>query len=144
MKFAFSQIYPEVDTSFSLPGFVLKLFRANLDNLGLSIGKFRKKFGHDDFTLVLIISASRNRTELETKGPCILRKRPDIEFALHIPYKDFSDFSQEVSYVAQFVAKGINEVFARYEDDASGVEAAMQEAAATIERNPSMFENKWE
>ena len=139
MKFDFSQIYPEIDTDFDLSGMLLELLCERLDSLQKEINHYNKKFQGDDYSIVFIISATRNKVSLETKGPRFLRKSREVEFALHIPYKEIKDFDAKVSYVLNHIAQGIIFVLKKYESDPTGIEETIQDVIKTVRNSGEKY-----
>jgi hypothetical protein len=132
MNIFFRQIYQEVGASFSIPIPILKSFRHHLDVLNKEIPTFVKKFSSNTFDLVFIINATLLTDELKTYGPNIRKKANEVEFSIHIPYKDTTTESHDIEYFLSEVSKGITMVFNLYEVDPSGIKeaanAAMTEA----------------
>ena len=139
MKFSFGQIYPEVGARFSLPGTLLTLLRSRLDELQKEIKHFKNKFPEDDFSIVFIISATRKKDRVEAKGPTYLHKRREIEFAVHIPYKEMPEFDEKISYVLNQIAEGIISVLNKYKTDSSGIKEVIQDVVRIVQQNPDKY-----
>ncbi|WP_010504042.1 hypothetical protein [Paenibacillus elgii] len=143
MNIDFTQLYYEPGTRFdSITPMILDLLYERLDALKVSIPHFEEKLKDENYSLVFIISATKEKTTLEVRGPNILRKSKDVEFALHIPYKEVVNFTDQVAYVLDFIAEGIVWVFEKYAISSSGVAEAVESVARTVQENPEAFQYK--
>lgn len=110
MKFYFTQIYAEPGAAFHFSAEFLSLMVEELDALCLSFPKFEQRYS----TFVVIITATRRSEKLEVKGPIYLRKRPEIEFALWVPFRQIDSPIERCIYVAKYVGAGVMELCNRY------------------------------
>ncbi|CNC63846.1 Uncharacterised protein [Yersinia pseudotuberculosis] len=141
MNIQFSQIYAEVDTSYDITNTVLTPLRHYLVMLNKNIMHYNKLFNADDYSIVFIISATRNDKEL-VKGPTTLSKKKKVEFVIFIPYKELKTFAEQMSYVLDYIAEGIIFVFNKYKTDPSGVKEAVEEVKKMIMDDPDKYQ-KW-
>jgi hypothetical protein len=139
MKFDLGRIFPEVNTSFSLTSDLLYLLCDQLNALNKEIKHFNKIFDCPGYSIVLIISATRKNNSLDVKGPIVLRKRKEVEFVLHIPYKTFDNKLSETLYVVDNIYTGILFVLNKYKTDTSGVEESINNAICRIKSSPNQF-----
>ncbi len=142
MKFSFGQIYPEVNTDYDVTSKLLHLLCNKLNNLNKEIKHFNKVFEGEDYSLVLIISATRNKDILEVKGPIVLKKRKEVEFALHIPYRELPNRFEETLYVLNNIYQSIVFVFNKYKADLSGLEENIDQVINAVKTSPSQFCNE--
>jgi hypothetical protein len=138
MKFAFAQVYPEVGADFDLPGPLLSALRLQLEAQRWNIGAFQERFNRD-WTLVLLVSAKRD-SELEVKGPTYVRKHPEVEFVIYVPYLHHQDFVKKVRYVFGALRDGLKVLFARYDSDLPGVDKVFDELLEAVRSNPKDFQ----
>jgi len=142
MNIYFGQISSVPGADFGLSGMLLKLLRERLDGLHKEIKFFKDKFKGEEFSIVFIISATRDKTSVEAKGPAYLRKKKEIEFAVYIPYKEITDFNEKVAYVLNHLTQGIISVLNRYETDSTGIEETIREVVRIVQADPDAFQYK--
>ena len=142
MNIEFGQIYAEIETDFYFAATLLAYLEGRLDALHKKLLYYEKKYGNSDYTLAFIISATRKNTEMQARGPTVLRKSPTIEFVLYIPYQEFGDFEEAIEYALKQVAIGIVQVFERYKTPTDGVIEAIDEVIAMVKRNPQHYAPK--
>lgn len=121
MDIDFTQIYLESDAVYALPVAYLRKLKSFLNRQSLKIGFFKKKFDWDNYecTLVFMISATRKSDVLEIKGPSYHKKGRAVEFAIYIPYRDFSDEHQKFIYVARYLRQAAIEILHKYKTDST-------------------------
>jgi hypothetical protein len=119
---------------------IRKLLRERLDALDIKIDFFEKKYKGSDYSIVFIIVATGEYDFVEVRGPGYLRKTNEVEFAVHIPYKEISDFTAKIAYVLSQLAEGMISVFKRYEADYSGLIETVQDVVRTIHSDPKFFQ----
>ncbi|WP_175691756.1 hypothetical protein [Burkholderia anthina] len=98
MEIGFGQIYPEVGAFFDFTNTVLVELNEGINSLKISFAHYIKLFSSDEFSVVFIISATKKSDALSVKGPTTLMKKKRVEFVLHIPYRKFESFSDQMDY----------------------------------------------
>lgn len=126
MKINFSQLYAEVGVSFSPPIEVLRVLNKKVNSLNKEIPFFKKKFNDEDFTLGIVISATRKNDVFEVKGPTYFKKSKTVDFVLFIPYQDNITMAEEVPYILSHVGEGLAQIFEKYKADGSGIRESIQ------------------
>lgn len=139
MKINFSAIYPEVDTSFSLHHALMKQLVRKLNDLNMTIDFFNKKFDGNDFTLAIIISATRKKNDLEIKGPALLKKDKSAEFAFYIPYIEIVNYSDQVIYVLSNVESGLLYILEKYNTDSSAIREVFNQVSTEFKSNINKY-----
>lgn len=142
MKISFTQIYAEVGTSFGLSGALLTVLAKRLNGLKKDIPSLREKRGWKDFTIVLIITATRKSDELQVKGPLWLRKTPVVEFAVHIPYREFACLEEQVAYVLHQLGQGLVSLFDKYGGDSTGLADVFAQVTQVVENDPPAYRGR--
>lgn len=142
MKVSFSQIYPEIDTSFDMTNTILKELSGEINDLNIVFEHYKKLFNTDDFFIVFIISATRKNPELVVKGPTTLPKKKKAEFVFHIPYRETTSFHEKIEYVLPFIENGIRFVFEKYKADSYKIKDAVNAVGALINADPEKY-SKW-
>ncbi|WP_083214539.1 MULTISPECIES: hypothetical protein [Burkholderia cepacia complex] len=142
MKISFGQIYPEVGASFDFTNTVLAELNDGINSLKGSFSHYAKLFSGDDFSVVFIISATKKSDALSVKGPTTLAKKKRVEFVLHIPYKQFESFSDQMDYALNFIGCGIKSTFDKYNSDSSGVVEIINRTKDVIRADPDKY-MKW-
>jgi len=74
MNISFGQIYPEIDTDFSLTNTVLIELKTRINSINQSFQTYESIFNTRDFSTNLIVSATRKNDILIVDGPTILKK----------------------------------------------------------------------
>ncbi|WP_249744642.1 hypothetical protein [Burkholderia pyrrocinia] len=142
MKISFGQIYPEVGVSFDFTNTVLAELNEGINSLEGSFAHYVKLFSGDDFSVVFIISATKKSDILSVKGPTTLAKKKRVEFVLHIPYKQFESFLDQMDYALNFIECGVKSTFDRYNSDSSGVAEMVSRTKDAIRADPDKY-MKW-
>ncbi|MGS0897314.1 hypothetical protein ACVBGC_33055 [Burkholderia stagnalis] len=142
MKISFGQIYPEVGASFDFTNTILIELSEGLNGLGGSFFHYEKLFSGDDFSVVFIISATKESEKFFVKGPTTLAKRRRVEFVFHIPYKEFDKFSDQMDYAFDFIGGGIKSVFDKYNKESNDVAGAISKIKGAIHEDPDRY-MKW-
>ncbi|HGA4729071.1 TPA: hypothetical protein ACISU1_004442, partial [Salmonella enterica subsp. enterica serovar Wangata] len=107
-----------------------------------NLNHYEKLFKTDDFSIIFVISATRKSETLNVKGPTTKSKDKETYFSLFIPYREFSVFTIQISYVLDNIAEGIIFVLDKYKTDSSGVKESISEVKALIESDPEKYQ-KW-
>lgn len=137
----FSQLYAEVDTNYSITNTVFYKISNRIDKLHRSFKHYEKLFKGDEFSIVFVISATRENKEL-IKGPLTISKEITSYFSIFIPYKKFDLFSEQMSYILDYIAEGIIFVFNKYKTDPSGVKESIEKVKKLIADDPEKYQ-KW-
>lgn len=141
MNIQFSQIYAEVNTSYDITNTVLIPLTNRLDSLNKGIIHYENLFHSIDYSIVFIISATRQDKEL-VKGPTTCSKKKKTEFVIYVPYKEFKEFTEQIYYILDYIAEGIIFVFNKYKTDSSGIKDAVEEVKVLIANSPEKYQ-KW-
>jgi hypothetical protein len=131
MKFAFTQLYPEPDTDFDLSSRSLRCLSEHLNAEERSLAHFTKIFKGEEYRLVSVISATRNRETLEVKGPVYLRAQCAVEFYLWLPYRKL-DFVKRVHFVFSSITEGLIQILSKYHGNPAGIKNAVDSAITTV------------
>lgn len=142
MKIEFGQIYPEVNISFNLSSDFLRLLMNSLDKLDLKLPYYERKYNGSEYKLVIIISASRKISEIQVKGPITLRKRPEIEFAFHIPYVETESFEQKIEYISNQICLGMINILEKYKAPCLELEKAIYEVVEIVSTSSEKYKSK--
>jgi len=134
MKIKFAEIYAEPGVHFEISDSAFLALNEHFNQFKLELPTLQEKFA-GEFTLTLIISATQKADSLEVKGPEILRKRREAEFALFIPYKKFDSPSQEIDHVLSNIGEGIVRIFQSYKVSANGIAESISATRRTIAEN---------
>ncbi|MEI8574472.1 hypothetical protein J0667_21255 [Methylomonas sp. WH-1] len=126
MNISTCQVYPEVDVSYKIPGFVMKELRKGLNSLDKEITYFKEKFKGQDFELGIVISATREKYKPLVMGPTFFNRYKRVDFVLHIPYKKFDSSYDEFSYIVENLQCGLVSIFDKYSEDSSGINEVLQ------------------
>ncbi|WP_321790358.1 hypothetical protein [Burkholderia pyrrocinia] len=142
MKISFGQIYPEVGASFDFTNTVLAELNEGINSLGANFAHYIKLFSSDEFSVVFIISATKKSDGLSVKGPTTLAKKRRVEFVLHIPYRQFESFSDQMDYALNFIGDGVRSIFEKYNSDSGGVAEIIDRTKNVIRADPDKY-MKW-
>ncbi len=143
MKIYFSQIYLEgEDTTFLVTNTLIHRLSNQLDKLNKKINHYEKLFKTDDFSMIFVISATRKNEVLTVKGPTTKSKNKEIYFSLFIPYQEVNSFTEQTSYVLDYIVEGIISVLNKYKTDPSGVKEAVEAVKKMIMDDPEKYQ-KW-
>jgi len=137
------QIYQEVGASFPFSYVMQEWLGGQLSNLVTSSSEFFQKYGAD-FDLMVWISARKNSAETEIRGPAVFKKTKDVEYTVFLPYDTIAATEDERRTAILFLVDAIQEVFAREQIVASGLEARKTSMADHICSDPAMIEEDWE
>jgi hypothetical protein len=142
MNISFGQIYPEIDTDFSLTNTVLIELKTRINSINQSFQTYESIFNTRDFSTNFIVSATRKNDILIVDGPTILKKNKTIEFVLHIPYKKLSNFTEEMNYVLDFIGEGLHLTFKKNHADSEEINTMIDNIKKLIITDPDKYK-KW-
>lgn len=139
MKIFFRVIYHEPGTSFDLSLKIFKLLSEKLSNLNITMRSLSKKNDTTNYALAFIISATQKSEHIEIFGPNIRYKAEEIEFAIHLPYRETLDFKDCITFVIDNIFQGIKDVFNNYEINSSEIDTVMKNCINEILKNPMQY-----
>lgn len=143
MNVILTQAYIEPGVKFPFSHVMQAFLDGELSALASPSAAFTKKYG-PDFNLVLYLSAKRELTNTEIKGPGIYKKTRDIEYTLFLPFEKVIEQADMCRSALTFLCDGIREVFARVGIVAPEFDAAKQaELIDHICGAPDMLDGAW-
>lgn len=142
MNISFGQIYPEIDTDFNLTNTILIELKTKINKFNQSFRTYESAFKTRDFSTIFIVSATKKNDTLTIDGPTIFRKDKSIEFVLHIPYKKFSNFTEEMDYALDFIGEGLHLTFKNNHADTDAITTTINNIKDLIHANPDKYK-KW-
>lgn len=85
MKISFSQIYIEHDATYPFSTKFQIYLSSETSKLGLRSDYFDQKFGQG-FHLIFRISAKKDLSTAEKRGPTVFKRDKDVEYTLFLPH----------------------------------------------------------
>jgi hypothetical protein len=121
-----SQIYSEPGINFENVLNVKKVreWRVNLDQNLLPEGIMTRKYS--GYILDLILTTSKDLTELKIKGPIKGRKNKYIEYVIWIPYLAVMNSHNPLSKLTDYVKLGIVEILTNLEYSDESIEKSIK------------------
>lgn len=142
MDVNFAQIYPEIDTHFRFTNTVLRQLKGRMNSLNQHFLGPRTVLKTDHYSIIFTISATRGNDALEICGPIFHRQDKSVEFVLHIPYRQISDFTEELHYALDSIGEALCRIFKDNHADSSGIAAIVDEMKGAIKEDPETYK-KW-
>jgi len=138
MKVHFGQIYIKPGVAFPFSHLFQRRLSDEITALVLPSAAFVQLYG-DDWQLIFRISAKRNITDNEIRGPSVFKKAKDVEFTIFLPF----DVIQRDASIAQsaivFLLRGVCSVLGSLGFDTSNIDACQSGLAESISSDPTMF-----
>lgn len=138
MRILFSQVYAEVNTELRVTNTLLNEVSSRLNSFGYEFNHYQKLFNGDDYSIVFVISATREKKDL-VKGPLTISKDRKVYFTIFNQYKESLSFVDEMTYVLDNILKGISLVFNKYGTDLFGVNESIDEVKKLLIDNPEKY-----
>lgn len=85
MKIFFGQIYVDPGVKFTFTHRFQKFIGGEISSIVKPSDKFINEYG-EDFDLIFRVSAKRDITDVDIKGPTVFKKDKDVEFTIFLPF----------------------------------------------------------
>ncbi len=142
MKISFGQVYVEVGANFPFSHHFQRLLSETFSQLATPTEAFTKRFGAD-FELMVRISARRNLSENEIKGPTVFKRDKDVEYTLFLPYSVIVASPPVCQTAVRFVLAGAAGVMDLAGITISDPERRLEGISEIACSNPIMTKGEW-
>jgi hypothetical protein len=139
MKVYFGQIYIDAGIEFPFSIDFQKYLAEAVTAQVAPSGYWVKKYGRH-FDLIFRISAKREITKNEIRGPTVFRKAKDIEYSIFLPFDVVTRRRDIPRSALRFVFKGVYSVLESLEIDTGKLKQREESVIEKICSDPKMFE----
>ena len=137
-----SQIYGKPGVSFPFSHLMQGWMTDELSALAKHSTDFASKYGAD-FNLGVNLSADKNITDNQIKGPAIFKKTKDVEYTLFLPYDVIIQAEGGCRTALGYLLDGIRRIFVLAGVDPTMLDERRDSIITHICSDPTMLNEPW-
>lgn len=140
MEIYVGQIYIQQDVNFGFSYLFQRSIHSFLSENIKNSERFCEKY--KDYTLMFRMSAKKDITENEIKGPTIFRKDKDMEYSIFLPFDEIMKNENYNYFALKYLFEGIYSILDKYGFDFSIIKKEEEKFINTVLNDPSMLYEK--